>query len=88
MLRQKRKRNPEAESKMNEKDDKEFIKELRKVLFAQMPNPADMKQKFRKGLSINNFKNFKHVMEDFHDRKTGENQKKVLAHSCKRDSCQ
>jgi len=34
MLRKKRKRDPEAEGKLNEKDDKEFIKELRKVLFA------------------------------------------------------
>ena len=35
----------------------------------QMPNPSQMSRLYKKGLSVNKFKNFKHVMEDIHERK-------------------
>ena len=34
----------------------------------EMKNPADMTRLYKKGLSINTFKNFKGVMEQLHDR--------------------
>ena len=36
-----------------------------------MRNPADMTRLYKKGLSINNFRIFKGVMEQLHDRNVG-----------------
>ena len=55
---------------MNEEEEKEFLSELRKVLYAFMPNPADVSRKYKKGLSMNKFSNFKNVMETLHQRKS------------------
>ena len=73
---------------MSEEEEKEFLSELRKVLYAFMPNPADVARKYKKGLSVNKFSNFKNVMETLHQRKSMSQKNVVNKHKCKRDSCQ
>ena len=52
----------------------------------QVKNPAEMSRKYKKGISINNFRNFKSVMEDLHER-NAEDQNRIAKHKehrCKR----
>ena len=49
------------------------MRELKKVLTKQLPNPNEkLTGTYKRGLSINKFKNFKAVMEDLHERKTAQ----------------
>ena len=46
------------EKRKQEKEEIEFIKEVKKVMDGEMKNPADMTRLYKKGLSVNNFKIF------------------------------
>ena len=73
------------------KEEAEFERQLQKVVLRHMSNPADMVRQYRKGLSINDFKNYEAVMIDLHDRNIPEGNtnvvKKSHSNSCTRPSC-
>lgn len=52
-----------------------------------MRDPAEMTRFYKKGLSVNNFKNFKSVMEMIHDRKIANQGSKLNTRSCNRNAC-
>ena len=54
-----------------------------------MPNPDEVKRKYRKGISVNKFYKYKQVMESLHERSKTDDQKsmKTKSHSCNRIGC-
>ena len=71
-------------------EEKEFIRQLKKVIWAQIPDPAKTKHKYRKGISTNKFSKYRQVMEQLHERNFMSDQKDKKAHtkSCNRVSCE
>ena len=55
-----------------------------------MPNPDEVKRKYRKGISVNKFSKYKQVMESLHERSKTVDQKsmRTKSHSCNRIGCQ
>ena len=58
----------QVEKNQREEEVRRFLQELRQVLFDSMPNPGDVKRKYRKGISVNKFSKYKQVMESLHER--------------------
>mmetsp|Transcript_35211 Transcript_35211/g.46377 ORF Transcript_35211/g.46377 Transcript_35211/m.46377 type:complete len:101 (+) Transcript_35211:91-393(+) len=73
-----------------EEEERQFIKQLKKVLFDSMPNPADVERKYSKNLSINKFSKYREVMEDLKTRSKIDDQKSIQSRSqtCSRFACQ
>ena len=72
-----------------EKEEIEFIKAIKKIMVGSMKDPTEMSRLYKKGISINSFKNFKSVMEDLQFRSAADQASVVRKHehNCKRNSC-
>ena len=71
-----------------ETEEKEFQKEMKRVMTGQLVDPSKMVRLYKRGLTINKFKNFKTVMEWLYSQRSESSRgNKAQSASCNRVGC-